>query len=117
MKELNPRTPGRIEREIRTVGLMIELYCQAHHKPAGRLCPECEELYRYAMERLSHCPFAPEKPVCAKCPVHCYREDMRDRIREVMRYSGPRMLWHYPILSIRHFLDEISIHPVTREKK
>jgi hypothetical protein len=30
---------------------------------------------------------------------------MRERIREVMRYAGPRMPLRHPILSIFHFID------------
>ena len=30
---------------------------------------------------------------------------MRDRIREVMRFAGPRMLLYHPILGILHMLD------------
>jgi hypothetical protein len=30
---------------------------------------------------------------------------MRDQIKQVMRYAGPRMLFRHPILTIRHFID------------
>jgi hypothetical protein len=29
---------------------------------------------------------------------------MQQRIRDVMRYAGPRMLYHHPIAAIRHML-------------
>ena len=45
------------------------------------------------------------KTFCSNCKVHCYRPDMRERIRAVMRFSGPRMLLYHPITGIRHFLD------------
>ena len=32
------------------------------------------------------------------------RGDAR-RVREMMRYAGPRMLWRHPVLAIRHLLD------------
>ena len=69
------------------------------------LCPECQELLKYAFERLDKCPFQERKTTCAKCPVHCYRPELRERIRVVMRYAGPRMLFRYPILAIHHLLD------------
>jgi hypothetical protein len=96
----------RIVREERTIYLMIGLYCRANHHSDRVLCEECRQLFDYAHARLMHCPFAPEKPTCAKCPVHCYKKDKRERIRQVMRYSGPRMILHHPILIIRHILDE-----------
>ena len=66
---------------------------------------ECNELHTYAMSRLERCPFGQEKPTCATCQIHCYKPQLRERIREVMRFAGPRMLWRHPILAIRHVLD------------
>ncbi len=30
---------------------------------------------------------------------------MREKIREVMRYAGPRMSYRYPLLAFFHFVD------------
>jgi hypothetical protein len=30
---------------------------------------------------------------------------MRENIRKVMRYAGPRMIYHHPIMALRHLLD------------
>jgi hypothetical protein len=95
----------RISREERTITLMIDLYCRQNHSSALDLCPECQELWDYAQARLLRCPFSPDKPTCANCPVHCYKPEMRERIRRVMRFSGPRMLLRHPILTIHHLLD------------
>jgi len=84
---------------------MIEVYCKAHHKIEEPLCENCAELYDYAMLRLDKCRFRDAKPTCAKCTVHCYKKDMRERVRKVMRYSGPRMLKKHPLLAILHLLD------------
>lgn len=90
-------------REAKTVWAMIRMYCRAFH--GGHvLCEECRDLGEYAWVRLSRCPFGDEKPTCANCPIHCYRPDYREQIREVMRYSGPRMLFHHPLLAIFHLL-------------
>ena len=69
------------------------------------LCPQCQELLIYAHQRLERCKFGNEKPSCTRCPVHCYKPAMRQQIRQVMRYSGPRMLLHNPVLAIRHLWD------------
>ncbi len=91
------------DREKRMVSEMIALYCcKQHGSPQGVLCPECEELAAYARQRSDRCPFMETKTFCSNCRVHCYRPDMRDRIRAVMRFSGPRMLFHHPIAAIRH---------------
>lgn len=89
-------TRGRIEREKVTVRHMIELWCR--HQHGGRkLCEECSELCEYSLARLEKCRFGDNKTKCHKCSVHCYKPEMRERIREVMRYSGPRMLLHHPV--------------------
>ena len=100
INELIP-TMTIIERERRTVSLMIRLYCR---KKEGNktLCCDCTALEEYAHKRLSGCKYGEQKTSCKKCPTHCYKMDMREKIREVMRFSGPRMILHYPIEAIRH---------------
>ena len=83
---------------------MIELYCCRHHSRT-ELCQECAGLLRYARQRLEKCPFGEGKTTCAKCPLHCYKPVMRQQIREVMRYSGPHMLFRHPVMAVHHLLD------------
>ncbi len=82
---------GKKAKEAKTVERFIEVYCEHHHAdniPAGEaLCDCCRDLRDYALARLTRCPFDP-KPKCKDCTVHCYRGDYRDRIREVMKFSG-----------------------------
>ncbi len=97
---------ARIARERKTIDAMIVLYCRGHHGgTAAALCPGCHELAVYAGVRLDRCVFRLEKPTCVNCPVHCYTADMRERVKEVMRWSGPRMMWRHPILAVRHVID------------
>ncbi len=93
----------RLAREWKTVEAMVHLYCCRMHGTA--LCPECQALRDYARLRLERCRFGAEKPTCANCPVHCYQRTRREQVKTMMRYAGPRMLWHHPILSLRHWLD------------
>ena len=95
---------------------MIALYCRKHHFADG-LCTQCKELLEYANERLEKCLFGEGKTTCAKCPVHCYRPEMRQRIRAVMRYSGPRMIYRHPIMAIRHLMDGRRKEPLPIIKK
>ncbi|MDI9382907.1 MAG: nitrous oxide-stimulated promoter family protein [Verrucomicrobiota bacterium] len=99
-------SPKAIARELKTVEAMIEIYCRHHHTPSPRaqLCPDCTQLLQHATLRLSKCPFKENKPACKNCRIHCYREPFKSRIREVMRYSGPRMLLHHPFLACRHLI-------------
>ena len=97
------RDSSRISRKQRTVAQMVRLYCR-HAEGNEELCPSCHELLDYAVLRLSRCPHGERKPYCQHCPIHCYRPEMRERMRRVMRYAGPRMLWHHPVAALRHLL-------------
>ncbi|MCF0190303.1 MAG: nitrous oxide-stimulated promoter family protein [Marinilabiliaceae bacterium] len=91
----------KIEAEKHIVELMIGLYCR---KKEGNkeLCEACKALISYAHARLSHCPYGDKKSSCKKCPIHCYKPEMREQIRQVMRWSGPRMILYHPLPAIRH---------------
>ena len=92
------------DREKETVSLMIAIYCRKKHG-VKQLCPECAALDAYARQRSDKCPFMETKTFCSNCKVHCYKKDMREKIREVMRFSGPRMIFHHPIMAIRHVIE------------
>jgi predicted amidophosphoribosyltransferase len=111
-----PEQHPRIARENKTVRMMISLYCHSYHQSDG-LCSECAELANYVLERLEECPFREGKTTCAKCPVHCYKPSMRERIRVVMRYAGPRMIYRHPVLALFHFIDGKRKKPVNRPHK
>ena len=49
----------------------------------GEPCPDCSELLDYATSRLDKCPLQEDKPTCAKCPIHCYKPFMREKIRNI----------------------------------
>ena len=94
----------RIEREKLTIYRMVRLYCRHHHHPDGILCHDCDILLNYARDRVDKCIFGEDKPVCSECKVHCYKKDMREKVRIVMRFSGPKMLFHHPVLAIMHMI-------------
>jgi hypothetical protein len=81
----------------------VNIYCEGKHEASnGQLCADCDDLLSYSLQRLQRCPQDP-KPACKHCEIHCYKPVYRDRIRDVMRYSGKRLLlrgrldllWHY----------------------
>ncbi len=91
------------EREKRMVTEMIALYCRKNYgTKKGVLCPDCMALTQYACTRSDKCPFIETKTFCSNCKVHCYRPQMQEKIRTVMRYAGPRMIFHYPAAALRH---------------
>lgn len=89
------RTARKREKEKKMVSEMIALYCRKKHHTKGGLCSECTELKSYAESRSDHCPFMETKTFCSNCRVHCYKPQMREKIREVMRFSGPRMMLYH----------------------
>jgi hypothetical protein len=84
---------------------MVRIFCKDRHGLAPEGCPSCGALIAYARRRLERCPFGEEKPTCADCPIHCYQPGVRDLVKDVMRYAGPRMIFRHPILALRHQID------------
>ena len=113
-----PDTPAvarRRAREQRVISQMIALYCRERHGRAGApldhraacgeaVCAECAALDDFAQQRTARCPHMATKTSCNRCATHCYPAEMQARIREVMRYAGPRMLLHHPIAALRHLI-------------
>jgi hypothetical protein len=117
-----PTLTRRERKDLKVLALFTAVYCGAHHADEGerdhfepdepglqglglerhRLCANCRGFLSYAFTRRLRCPLDP-KPVCKHCPVHCYRPGHRERVREVMRFSGRHLirrgridlLWHY----------------------
>jgi hypothetical protein len=107
---------GKFARERRTIEAMIGIYCRDHHEQRKGLCERCGEVFAYAELRLDKCLFPDNKPTCAHCPVHCYKPAMRDQVKQIMRYAGPRMIYNHPYLAIRHILDGRNKGPFVQRK-
>jgi hypothetical protein len=99
-----------MERERRTIEAMITLHCHGHHRERTGLCPDCISLLEYSFLRLEKCPFQGNKPACGICPVSCYNVSMKAKMKSVMRYSGPRMLYRHPFLALFHMIDTRKNH-------
>ena len=99
------------EKEQIVVEQMIKLYCKKNHKDEHKengLCKECSELAEYAKQRSAKCPFMENKTFCNNCRVHCYKPAMREKIKQVMRFSGPRMILYHPIMAVWHVVRSIK---------
>ncbi|MCK9547174.1 MAG: nitrous oxide-stimulated promoter family protein [Sphaerochaeta sp.] len=94
----------RRAKEKYIVEKMIRMYCKGKKHSNNGLCPSCSELVEYAQMRIDYCPLMEAKSFCSSCPVHCYNTEMRQRIRVAMRYSGPRMVYHHPLLALAHLM-------------
>lgn len=101
-----------VAHDMRVLGRFTQLYCDGRHADAPRaplasegaaagvygervpvVCEECAALLAYAEQRRARCPKDP-KPACKDCDTHCYRPAMREQMRAVMRYAGPRAAFH-----------------------
>lgn len=93
------------EYEKEVVSQMIAIYCKKQHKTKNGLCKVCQELDTYAKQRSDKCPFMETKTFCSNCKVHCYKPEMREKIKAVMRFSGPRMVFYHPVTAVRHLIE------------
>lgn len=91
-----------ILKEKETVTEMIKLYCKKKHHSKQELCHDCQDLQDYALKRLSFCQFGEAKTACSNCSVHCYKPEYRQKIKDVMRFSGPWMLLYHPLYAVKH---------------
>lgn len=94
------------DKELQTVAFMIGLYCNKKHKSKkGELCEDCRRLWEYVQTRRGLCPFGDDKPFCSNCTIHCYKPEMREKIKQVMRFAGPRMMLYHPVIAMRHVIE------------
>ncbi len=91
----------KIQRDQETIRLMVNLYAR-HHPTLSGDPDHYTRLADYACQRLARCRFGESKPACKDCPIHCYRPDLREEMRQVMRWAGPRMILYAPRATMRH---------------
>ena len=104
------------EKEKKLITIMIIMYCKGNHKierkrqgvKGNDTCTECKELIEYALFRLEKCPFKKNKKICSFCNVHCYKPEMRNKVKAVMNYAGIRMLFSHPLFSLSHVIQMIK---------
>lgn len=96
---------SKIDNEKKTVQIMVTIFCNKKHNTRNELCSECSSLLEYAFKRLDNCKFGNNKGACGKCKIHCYKLNMREKIKKVMRFAGPRMLYTHPLLAVKHLID------------
>ena len=107
--KIMPKELKAWEKEKKLIPVMIKKYCHGKHGTKGEeLCEECRALTDYALFRLEKCPFKVNKKFCSFCKVHCYKPDMRERIKDVMKWAGPRMIFTHPVFAFKHVFQMVS---------
>lgn len=90
-----------LEKEKEVFKLMVEIYCKGH-KHENSICLDCQLIVDYGIRRIDNCPFGEEKTFCSQCKIHCFQDEKRKKVKEIMRYSGPRMIFYHPIMALKH---------------
>lgn len=123
MASIFERLNDKKRKDIRVLSEFIAVYCREQHKAEDSkvfsinddklksvlgnkeivLCGDCSKLLHHGIAKLLLCPYDP-KPACRKCETHCYAPDYRERIREVMRFSGPYLMKRGRLDLLLHYL-------------
>ncbi len=123
MSKILERLDGKKAKDLRVLSNFISIFCRENHQAADRdvfpikdarlrqvlgnreltLCQECSQLFNHGMAKLLLCPYDP-KPMCKKCETHCYAPGYREKMRNVMRFSGPYLIKHGRLDLIIHYL-------------
>ena len=93
---------SELDKDLRMLAWFVRTYCRGNHKTKSGLCPDCQDLFDYAKKRREICPLDP-RPSCRKCTIHCYKPEYRNKIRQVMRYSGKRVILRGRLDLIPHY--------------
>jgi len=107
--------------DIGTLMKFVEIFCRENHngdrspfsfrlydikeieKKEVTLCPDCTKLLTYGLTMRLKCPHDP-KPMCKKCETQCYKGEYKEKIREIMKFSGMYMIKHGRVDMLYHYL-------------
>lgn len=123
MTEMSTRLDAKKEKDIRVLKDFVSIYCRETHKDRPKsafhikdgqllhalgasdllLCPECQKLLSHGIAKRLMCPYDP-KPMCKKCQTHCYAPGYREKMREVMKFSGLYLIKHGRLDLMLHYL-------------
>ncbi len=117
------RLDDKKEKDLRVLSEFMSIFCRENHRAEAKdtfpikdarlrsslgdkelvLCQDCSKLLNHGIAKLLLCPYDP-KPMCKKCETHCYAPGYRERIREVMRFSGLYLIKHGRVDIMVHYL-------------
>lgn len=88
------------QKEMKMMEIIFDIYEKGHPEEKELL----SDLRAYARERITRCPKMATKTYCSNCEIHCYKPAFRQKIKEIMRYAGPRLLLRRPVGAIDHMI-------------
>ncbi len=107
--------------DMRTLINFVGIFCRENHNGAKSpflfrlydikeiekrdiaLCPDCAKLLTYGLTMRLKCPHDP-KPMCKKCETQCYKGEYKEKIRQIMKFSGMYMIKHGRLDLLYHYL-------------
>ncbi len=123
MPKIFERLDDKKSKDVMVLANFISIFCRENHRDRNKnifpvrdaslhsslddkdlmLCQDCQKLLNHGMAKLLMCPYNP-KPMCKKCETHCYAPGYRERIREIMRFSGLYLVKHGRVDLMIHYL-------------
>ena len=123
MPKLYERLNDKKARDIRVLSDFVYIFCRENHRTMDKavfpvkdeklrrvlddkhllLCQDCSRLLNHGIAKLLLCPYDP-KPTCRKCQTHCYAPGYREKIQEVMKFSGMYLVKHGHLHLLAHYL-------------
>ncbi|MBI2909403.1 MAG: nitrous oxide-stimulated promoter family protein [Chloroflexi bacterium] len=123
MPEVFSKLDAKKEKDLLVLKDFISIYCREKHRAQDKspfqikddrlrgtlgagdllLCADCTRLLSHGIAKRLMCPYDP-KPMCKKCRTHCYAPGYRDRVREVMKFSGLYLVKRGRIDLLLHYL-------------
>ena len=123
MPKISKRLDKKKEKDVKVLANFISIFCRENHRADAKdillikdtrlrqclgnkdlvLCQACSKLFSHGTAKLLLCPYDP-KPMCKKCQTHCYAPGYREKIRDVMKFSGPYLIKHGRLDLMIHYL-------------
>lgn len=122
MPKLYEKLDRKKSKDVKVLADFVGIFCRENHGDSPRenfpvrdaalrralgekelvLCADCRRLLQHGIAKRLQCPYDP-KPMCKKCPTHCYAPGYRERIRQVMRFSGLYLVKHGRLDMVAHY--------------
>jgi hypothetical protein len=122
MAKLFEKLDQKKSKDVKILSNFISIFCRENHSDEAKgifpikdmrvhnslgkkdliLCQDCQKLLSHGIAKLLLCPYDP-KPMCKKCETHCYAPGYRERVREVMRFSGLYLVKHGRLDLLVHY--------------
>jgi uncharacterized CHY-type Zn-finger protein len=122
MSQLFDRIDEKKGKDLKVLANFVSIFCREKHGAEDRdvfsmkdprltqvlgeeimLCGDCRRLLSHAVAKSLQCPYDP-KPMCKKCQTHCYAPGYREKIKEVMKFSGLYLVKHGRVDLMYHYL-------------